>query len=83
MGLSFLRLIFRSLSKLDVGLDNIARNVSWYGRPPLPGESDVMAATYPFRSGFNHGKKSSHTESTQDLQGHAPAGGECCTCAHE
>lgn len=53
MGLAVLRFVFRGLPKLDVGLDDIARNVSWYGRSSLPGESDVMTATYTFQSGFN------------------------------
>lgn len=56
MGLSFLRFVFRGLSKFDVGLDNIARNVSWDSRSPLPGESDIMTATHVFKLGLNHDK---------------------------
>jgi hypothetical protein len=43
---SLFRLVFRGFSELDVGLDDIARDMSWYCRSPLSGEGDVMAAAH-------------------------------------
>ena len=54
MSLSLLRLVFRGFSELDVGLDDIARDVSRYCRSPLSGESDVMAAVHAIESVFGH-----------------------------
>ena len=80
MGLPLLRLVVRGFSKLDVGLDDIARNVSWYGRSPLPGECDVMAAMDLSESLFDR-QKLPHTESTRGPQARAQAEGGYCACA--
>lgn len=54
MGLSLFRLVFRGFSKLDVGLDDIARDMPWYRRSPLPSESDVMTEAYQVQSVTDH-----------------------------
>ena len=54
MGLSLFRLVFRGFSKLDVGLDDIGRDMSWYRRSPLSSESDVMAEADQIESGTDH-----------------------------
>ena len=54
MGLSLLRLVFRGFSKLDVGLDDITRDMSWYCRSPLPSESDVMTKADQVQSATDH-----------------------------
>jgi hypothetical protein len=54
VGLSLLRIVFRGFSELDVGFDDIARDISRYYRSPLSGESDVMAEAGPIESVFRH-----------------------------
>ena len=66
MSFSLLRLVFRGFSELDVGLDNVARDMPRHCRSPLSGESNVMAVTRLIESVFDR-SQSNHTPNQRGI----------------
>jgi len=63
---SLLRLVFRCFSELDVGLDDVARDMPRYCRSPLSGESNVMTVTRLIESVFDH-SQNHHTPNQRGI----------------